>query len=66
VVSVGIGVCSAGYSSDDSIVMRETWQFQGCRVREVMDIRVESSNTATYDTGGCQIMREIILRNNLE
>ena len=25
VVSMGIGVCSAGYRSDDSVMMRETW-----------------------------------------
>ena len=31
-----------------------------------MDIGVESSNTATYDSGRCQVMREIVLRNHLE
>ena len=66
VVGVRIGICSARHGGHYSIVVCKTWKLQiVCAVEMDVVLSADSSSTTCSCAWG-QIMREVVLRHNLQ
>lgn len=66
VIGVSIGVGSARHGSDDGVVMCEARQLQVAGISELVGREGSRSAATAREAAGSEVMREVVLRHDLQ